>query len=89
MNLSTSEKIAWCSWTDLPMPNDAMSRVEAMAAKEKANPAASFCDRNKNAILNEHEEAPDDVIPAGVDEDNGDDDDDSDSDDSQKKIKKN
>lgn len=60
------------------MPNNVVSRVEAMAAEEKANPAINFHDRNKNIVLDECDEAPDDVVPAGLDEDEGNDDDDSD-----------
>jgi hypothetical protein len=74
MSLRTGKWITRKQFTELPMPDSVIKRVEAMALKEKQDKTISFSDRSGN-IINDVSDNPDDEtveVAAGV---NGNDDD--------------
>ena len=51
LNLCTCQVIKSRSWTELPIPKLVIVRFEALAAKDKSNPAFEFTDRSGNTII--------------------------------------
>jgi hypothetical protein len=74
MSLRTGKRITRKQFTELPMPDSVIKRVEAMALKEKQDKTITFSDRSGN-IINDVSDNPDNEaveVAAGVN-DNDDD----------------
>jgi len=63
MSLVTGRKITRQNFTELPMPADAVKRVEALAEKEKASPTINFYTKDGNELIDKFDPADDDTIP--------------------------
>jgi hypothetical protein len=72
LSLRTGKWITRKQFTELPMPESVVKRVEAMALREKQNKTITFSDRSGN-IINDVSDNPDDgavEVAAGVNDDN-------------------
>jgi hypothetical protein len=71
LSLRTGKRITRKQFTELPMPELVVKRVEAMALREKQNKTITFSDRSGN-IINDVSDNPDDEavkVAAGVNDD--------------------
>jgi hypothetical protein len=74
MSLRTGKRITRKQFTELPMPDSFVKRVEAMALREKQNKTITFSDRSGN-IISDVSDNPDDEtveVAAGVNDDDND-----------------
>jgi hypothetical protein len=67
----TGRKLTRKQFQELPMPESIIKRIEAIAEKEKQDNTLVFSDRNEEPL---HDDAINDAVTAGVDNDNDDDD---------------
>jgi hypothetical protein len=79
LSLRTGKRITRKQFTELPMPDSVVKRVEAMALREKQDKTITLSDRSGNIISDVSDNPDDETVEAAAgvnDEDKGHDDDD-------------